>query len=31
MILNEEKMTFFNAGENGEPSYKLDLDYRDAQ
>jgi len=30
LILDEETMTFFLAGENGEPSYKLEFDYRTA-
>ena len=30
MILDEETMTFYLAGPDGEPSYKQDLDYRDA-
>jgi hypothetical protein len=28
MILDEETMTFYLAGTDGEPSYKQDLDYR---
>lgn len=30
IILDEETMDFFLAGENGEPSHKIDIDYRDA-
>jgi len=30
LILDEETMTFFLAGDNGEPSYKLEFDYRTA-
>lgn len=30
IILDEESMDFYLAGENGEPSHKLDIDYRDA-
>ena len=30
LILDEETMTFYLAGTDGEPSHKLDLDYRDA-
>ena len=31
LILDEETMTFYLAGEDGEPSYKLDFDYRSAK
>jgi len=30
IILDEETMTFYLAGPDGEPSYKQDFDYRDA-
>ena len=30
MILDEEKMTFYLAGTDGEPSHKLEFDYRTA-
>ena len=30
LILDEETMTFYLTGENGEPSYKLEFDYRTA-
>jgi len=30
LILDEETMTFFLAGENGEPLFKLEFDYRTA-
>lgn len=30
MILDEETMTFYLAEKDGEPSHKLDFDYRDA-
>jgi hypothetical protein len=30
MILDEETMTFYLAGTDGEPSYKLEFDYRTA-
>lgn len=30
LILDEETMRFFLAGEDGEPTWKLDIDYRTA-